>query len=516
MNADSRGVVFFARLTLVGIAGSIGAAMVYTVDGSTTDSPIVSPLPGNENTPIPVGYITGGRDGDIVGVYQNGIVAVQGVDSDGVAATIDRGTRLTLTAAWQNGASESACAIACDASANATANGTAAFEAIACTEIPALDPSGPVGYAIVNFSGASLSVAGAIASDAWDLIYAEPLQAPQGFGGIGVLTDITGINPTDGIPEGVMTLTGTTIRGQLYAQQEPGAAGDGPVLWRRLNGYRLAFMKAGVTGPLLTPANGVDGDLVTTTDTSLAVAIGDNPLGTDDVRYVFAFADVGRQQWIDQLRTAEADNATLRVGNPAADTATVKLDATAAAPLVEIGARVTGGTGAALTVARAAGVATFSLDDDDSAKSLEVTIDSATDAVEADLGDGVVASVSKIGGSTDGCSVAVGAGCGVGSSISNDLVTPTGGRFQLTFAGAAPNHLLPFAVVTIPTRGGRAPIAVLCRATSNNTNFNYNWNTFLVGTFGTKCTATALYLYGAGSEGSGDTVSVQYIAIYES
>lgn len=520
MNADSRGVVFFARLSLGALAGSIGTAMVYTADGSTTDAPIVSPAPGIEATPVPVGYITGGVDGEIVGVYQGGIIPVQGHDANGDPAVLTRGTRLKLTAAWQTAASVSASAIGQDADGLATASGVSTVEAIACTDIPAVSATGPVGYAIANFSGSSLSSAGTPVdpgSDTWDLIYATPLQTPQGFGGIGVLSDVYDTDPTDGIPIGTMILPSTSIRGQLYAQQEPGGSGDGMVLWRRLNGLRLAFIKANTAGPLLTPANGVDGDLTTTLDTSLAVAIGSNtdPV-QDDVVYVFAFADVGRQQWVDQLRTAQGDNATMRVGNPSADTATVKLDASSAAPLVEVAARITGGVGAVLTAARAAGVSTFTLADDESAKAIVATVTASDDSTALKIGDGVVTEVSKLGGSTDGCSAAVGSGCGAGSSISNSALSPIGGRFQLTFAGAAPNHLLPFATITVPTRGGRAPLAILARATSNNTNFEYAWKAFIVGTFGTKSSATSIVLYGAGSEGSGDTVSVQYIAVWAS
>lgn len=520
MNADSRGVVFFARLSLGALAGSIGTAMVYTADGSTTEAPIVSPTPGAEATPVPVGYITGGVDGEIVGVYQGGIIPVQGNDANEDPAVLPRGTRLKLTPAWQTAASASACAIGQDADDIATASGVSTVEAIACTEIPAVSATGPVGYAICNFAGSSLSSAGTPVdpgSETWDLIYATPLQTPQGFGGIGVLSDVTSVNGTDGIPEGTMILPSTSIRGQLYAQQQPGGSGDGMVLWRRLNGLRLAFIKANTAGPLLTPANGVDGDLTTTLDTSLAVAIGSNtdPV-QDDVLPVFAFADVGRQQWIDQIRTAQGDNATLRVGNPSADTAAVKLDASSAAPLVEVAARITGGVGAVLTAARAAGVSTFTLADDESAKAIVATVTASDDSTALKIGDGVVTEVSKLGGSTNGCSAAVGSGCGAGSSISSSALSPIGGRFLLTFAGAAPNHLLPFATITVPTRGGRAPLAILARATSNNTNFEYKWKAFIVGTFGTKSSATSIVLYGDGAEGSGDTVAVQYIAVWAS
>lgn len=516
MSVDSRGVAFFARLSLDGNAASYGPAMVYTADGSTSDCPVVSPFPGAESPTVPVGYITGGVDGQTVGVYQHGIVALQGLDANGDPAVLTRGARLVLTTAWESGANASVVALAQSTDDLALANGSAGIDAVACTEIPAVDATGPVGYAIVNFSGAYLSTGGTPVEPGyttWDIVSAVPLQDPQGFGGIGVLTDITGVDG-DGIPLATMALPSVTIRGQLYAQQAPGGTSGGRVQWRRLNGYRLAFLKANTAGPLLTPANTIDGELATTTDPSLAVAIGSNPDPIqDDVVYVFAFADVGRQQWIDQLRTAQGDNATLRVGNPSADTATVKLDASAAAPLVEIAARITGGVGAVLTAARAAGVSTFTLGDDESAKSIVATVTAADDSIAIDIADGCLDAVSKITGSTDGCSVALGAGAGAGASLASSVITPTGGHFKLNL-GTAWDWTLPTVEVTVPTRNGRVPLAIIATASHDGIGFTQTMGVFITGTFGTKSTATKIYLYGVSSWADSEEKNVQFIAIW--
>lgn len=157
MSADSRGVVFPARLSLSGgTSGSVGMTIVYTRDGSSTDLPIVSPIPGDEENPIPVGYILGGSDGEVVGVYQSGIIPVQGADAIFDPASIARGKRLRLSPPVSGSNSPSIAAIARDADLVAYSAGFAAVEAIATTTIPErdADPASSVGFALVNFTGA--------------------------------------------------------------------------------------------------------------------------------------------------------------------------------------------------------------------------------------------------------------------------------------------------------------------------------------------------------------------------
>jgi len=530
MNADSRGVSFFARLELYADSSgfnSVGACVVYLVDGSDTDTPVVSPLQGSETVPVPVGYITGGVDGQTVGVYKAGVIAVQGCDANFDPATIARGIRLMLSPAYAAGASSSAAAVARSSDDIAASAGSASIDAVACTDIPALDPDGPVGFAVVNFAGSYLSSPSTPpdpAQTVWDEVYATPLQNPQGFGGVGVLTDITGF--TGAIPNGTMTLVSTTIRGQLYVQQEPGGSGGGPVLWRRLNGRRLAFLKANTAGPLLTPANSADGELTTTLDTSLAVAIGSNtdPL-QDDVKEVFAFGDFGKQQWVDQLRTAEGTNVKLRVGNPASKTAECLLDA--ANSEASIAGREAGGTGAVLAVARAAGVSSLDFSDGAVAGAIEASIDAATNAVTLAItgatsaliraGNGVVADVSKLSGSTSGCSAAPGAGAGTGATVTQSVVTPIGGHFLLTTGSAGVDPASPFAVVTIPSQGGRKPIGIVVNVANRGNAGFVPFSAFLTGGSYTNSTATAIYFWvGQYFADTGVNLEFNYVVIYES
>lgn len=155
MSADSRGVVFQARLQLDGTAARVGPTIVYTRNGATSDLPYVSQIPGDEEEPTPVGYILGGIDGEIVGVYQSGIIPVQGVDSIFDPLPVSRGSRLTLSPPVAGSTSVSVVAAACAIDETVNVGGWARVDAIACTDIPERDPdpASPVGFALVNFAG---------------------------------------------------------------------------------------------------------------------------------------------------------------------------------------------------------------------------------------------------------------------------------------------------------------------------------------------------------------------------
>lgn len=157
MNVDARGVVFSARLDLTGwTSNRVGTTIVYTRDGSSSETPVVSPIAGDESPAVPVGYIVGGIDGQMVGVYQGGIIPVQGADVIGDPIAIERGQRLTIFPPIAGSSSDSAAAIVRRAAVVSANAGFAGIEAIACTDIPERDPDGPVGYAIVNFAGSTV------------------------------------------------------------------------------------------------------------------------------------------------------------------------------------------------------------------------------------------------------------------------------------------------------------------------------------------------------------------------
>lgn len=529
LNADPRGVVFYGRLKLFPSdtgRNRVGPTIVYTADGSTTDTPVICPVSGDA-TPIMVGYILGGQDGDIVGVYRDGVIAVQGVDANGTPAPIGRGTRLSLAQTFfpALAANPSALAIATSSAELASSSSAASIDAIACTEIPAMSVAGPVGYAIIDCYGAETGSGGsdpASSASAWDLMLATPLQSPNGYGGVGVLTAV-GSPTAEGIPTGTMSLVTATTRGQLYVQQEPGAVADGPKLWRRLNGYRLAYFAGPEAGPLLTPANSVDGSLTTTLDPSLAVAIGSNP-GIADVRPVFGYADFGRQQWIDQFRSVLGTSIRMRAGNPAGKTAEINFDTNTSE--VAMAGREAGGVGGVVAVKRAAGVSTETFSDDAVAGKITQTITAATNAVKLSLsgtvcdieaGNGVVSQVSKLSGSTTGCSVAAGAGAGTGRSIAaSPVLTPIGGYFGLTTGSTALDDNLPFATLTVPTKSGRLPLAVLVTATANTSGAFEQFVSFTdpTGTFGTKNTATTINFYSANGGAPSTRYNISYIIIW--